>query len=64
MVREGTAEFRPVRVGIAGEEFFEVLDGLAEGDSIVAGPYQTIRDLRDGTAVRSQRGDAEEEGES
>ncbi len=47
------AEFRPVRVGIAGEEHFEVVSGLVEGDSIVAGPYQTIRDLADSTAVRS-----------
>ncbi len=48
----GVAEFRPVKVGIAGEEYFEVIDGLAPGDSIVAGPYQTIRDLRDGTRLR------------
>ncbi|MDH3289478.1 MAG: efflux RND transporter periplasmic adaptor subunit [Gemmatimonadota bacterium] len=48
----GIAQFRPVKVGIAGEEYFEVIDGLAEGDSIVAGPYQTIRDLRDDTRLR------------
>jgi HlyD family secretion protein len=53
LVRDGVAEFRPVRVGIAGEEYFEVLDGLTEGDTIVAGPYQTIRDLRDGARVRA-----------
>ncbi len=50
--RDGIVEFRPVRVGIAGEEYFEVLDGLTAGDSIVAGPYQVIRDLRDGDPVR------------
>lgn len=48
----GKATFRPVRVGIAGDEYFEVLDGVAPGDTIVAGPYQAIRDLKDGTAVR------------
>lgn len=53
VVAEGLAQFRPVRVGIAGEEYFEVVDGLTEGDSIVAGPYQTIRDLRDGAKVRA-----------
>jgi HlyD family secretion protein len=41
-----------VKVGITGEEHFEVLEGLDLGDSIVAGPYETIRDLRDGDAVR------------
>ena len=52
VVQNGVAQFHPVRVGIAGEEHFEVLEGLVEGDSIVAGPYQTIRDLRDSSKVR------------
>jgi len=53
VVKDGLAQFRPVKVGIAGEEYFEVLEGLAAGDSIVAGPYQTIRDMRDSTAVKA-----------
>jgi HlyD family secretion protein len=52
VVREGTAMFRPVRVGIAGEEHFEVLDGLQAGDTVVAGPYQAIRDMKDSTRVK------------
>lgn len=44
--------FRPVRVGIAGEQHFEVLSGLQAGDRIVGGTYQAIRELRDGTSVR------------
>jgi HlyD family secretion protein len=52
VVEGGFAQFRPVKVGIAGEEHFEVLEGLAAGDSIVAGPYQAIRDLKDSTRVR------------
>lgn len=51
-VNDGVATFRPVRVGIAGDEHFEVVQGVAEGDTIVAGPYQAIRDLRDGGRVR------------
>jgi len=53
VVLDGIAYFRPVKVGIAGEEHFEVIEGLALGDSIVAGPYQTIRDLSDSSAVRA-----------
>lgn len=44
--------FRPVRVGIAGEKYFEVLDGLKPGERIVAGTYQAIRELKDGQLVR------------
>jgi HlyD family secretion protein len=52
VVREGVATFRPVKVGIAGDEYFEVVDGLREGETIVAGTYQAIRDLKDGSRVR------------
>jgi HlyD family secretion protein len=53
VVQGGAAFFRPVTVGIAGEEHFEVISGLSAGDSIVAGPYQTIRELSDSTTVRN-----------
>ena len=46
--------FRPVRVGIAGEKYFEVLEGLTVGERIVAGTYQAIRELKDGQLVREQ----------
>jgi HlyD family secretion protein len=49
---DGKVSFRPVKVGVAGERHFEVLDGLKEGERIVAGSYQAIRELRDGAAVR------------
>ena len=38
VVQNGVAMFRPVKVGIAGEEHFEVVDGLQAGDTVVAGP--------------------------
>jgi HlyD family secretion protein len=46
--------FRPVRVGIAGEKYFEVLSGLEPGERIVAGTYQAIRELKDQQLVREQ----------
>ncbi|HET8622489.1 MAG TPA: efflux RND transporter periplasmic adaptor subunit [Gemmatimonadales bacterium] len=52
VVREGIATFRPVRVGIAGDEYFEVRDGVREGETIVAGTYQAIRELKDGGKVK------------
>jgi HlyD family secretion protein len=54
VVRDGSAEFVPVRVGIAGERHFEVLSGLSGGETVVAGTYQAIRDLRNGQTVRSR----------
>ena len=52
VVRDGIATFRPVKVGIAGDEYFEVLDGVRDGETIVGGTYQAIRDLKDGDQVR------------
>ncbi len=53
LVQNGLATFRPVKVGIAGDEYFEVVDGLRGGETIVAGTYQAIRDLKDGGKVRA-----------
>src|SRR6478672_9228138 len=50
--------FRAVKVGIAGEKHFEVLSGLKDGDKIVAGTYQAIRELKDGAVVRETKVDA------
>src|SRR5207245_1129860 len=55
VVQNGKATFRPVKVGIAGDEYFEVLEGLRQDETIVAGPYQAIRDLHDGAAVKTSR---------
>lgn len=52
VIRGGKAYFTPVVVGITGRERFEVLAGLAEGDSVVAGPYEAVRQLENEAAVR------------
>ena len=49
--------FRPVKVGIPGEEYFEVLSGLQEGETVVAGSYQAIRTLHDSTTVKEMKKD-------
>jgi HlyD family secretion protein len=55
---DNKVSFRPVKVGIAGEKDFEILSGLKEGEKIVAGTYQAIRDLKDGALVREAKTDA------
>ncbi len=52
VVSEGKVTFTAVEVGIAGQEYFEVLSGLSLGDTVVSGPYQRIRELQDGAPVR------------
>lgn len=49
---DGRVTFTPVQVGIAGERYFEVLEGLSEGDEVVIGPYSSVREITDGDQVR------------
>jgi len=51
--KDNKVAFRPVKVGIAGEKYFEVLGGIKEGETIVAGTYQAIRELKDGALIRT-----------
>ncbi|MFH1681085.1 MAG: efflux RND transporter periplasmic adaptor subunit [Candidatus Eisenbacteria bacterium] len=52
VVRGESARFVPVETGIAGERYFEVLSGLSEGDTVVSGDFEAIRDLEDEDPVR------------
>jgi HlyD family secretion protein len=45
VMRDGRAHFTPVKIGIAGEEYFEVLEGLGEGDEVIVGPFDQVRDM-------------------
>ena len=60
--KDNRVTFRPVKVGIAGEKYFEVLSGLQPGERIVAGTYQAIRELKDSTLVREPKADKDKKG--
>jgi HlyD family secretion protein len=53
--------FKPVKVGIAGEKYFEVVSGLNEKDRIVGGTYQAIRELKDSVRVKSSEPEKKDE---
>jgi HlyD family secretion protein len=60
--KDSKVTFQPVKIGIAGEEYFEVLSGIEAGQQIVAGSYQAIRDLKEGTLVREAKKDDKKKG--
>ena len=53
VMRDGKASFVTVKTGIAGERYLEVLDGLAEGDQVITGPFESVRGMYEGDAVRT-----------
>ncbi len=52
LVKDGKAVFTPIKSGIAGDKYFEVLDGLVAGDEVITGPFASVRTLRDGNLVK------------
>lgn len=52
LFRDGKAVFTPVKTGVAGEQFFEVIDGIKSGDQVITGPFASVRELADGEEVK------------
>ena len=54
VIRDGRAEFVPIKIGIAGDRYFEVLSGIKAGDEVITGPYNNVRGMNDGDPVKVQ----------
>jgi HlyD family secretion protein len=52
VIRGNHVEFIAVKVGIAGERYFEVTSGVKEGDRVVTGPFESVRNMFDGDLVQ------------
>src|SRR5687768_1733854 len=52
VLRDGLAVFTPVKTGVAGEQYFEVTEGLKTGDQVITGPFASVRALPDGEKVK------------
>jgi HlyD family secretion protein len=55
-VRDNRAEFVPIKMGVAGDKYFEVLTGLKAGDQVITGPYNSVRGMADGDLVKVDNG--------
>jgi len=53
-IENGRAKFVAVKKGIMGELMIEIVSGINEGQEIVAGPYDALRQLKDGTLVKTE----------
>ena len=52
VLRNGRAVFAPLKIGIAGEKYFEVVSGLKSGEQVITGPFANVRTLADGEEVK------------
>lgn len=52
-VKDGTAVQIPVKRGISDESYYEIIEGISEGDEVITGSYKAIaRELEDGKRVK------------
>ncbi|MFQ6037933.1 MAG: efflux RND transporter periplasmic adaptor subunit [Candidatus Aminicenantales bacterium] len=54
VVNRDRVTFVPVEKGIMGELMVEIMSGLEEGQDVVVGPYSALRQLKEGTLVKSE----------
>ena len=60
LMEKGKAKVRGVTTGISDDLFVEISDGLKAGDSVITGPYRTLKTLHDGDAVHEDKKKSEE----
>jgi len=53
-VRDGSARFVEIETGIADQKRIEIIGGLTEGDTVIAGPYRVLRNVKDGDALKAE----------
>jgi HlyD family secretion protein len=64
VLKDGKAEMREVKTGIASRTDVEIISGVNEGEQIVDGPYRTLaRELQDGQAVKEQEKNSADKGD-
>jgi HlyD family secretion protein len=54
VVEAQRVKFVPVGKGITGGMMIEITSGIQEGQEIVTGPYASLRELKDGTLIKTE----------
>ena len=64
MVEGGRVKQVPVKIGISDSDYWEITEGLREGQEIVSGGYKAVnRELEDGKKIRKGIPDKSEDKE-
>jgi HlyD family secretion protein len=50
--KDGAVDFRKIKTGISADLQTEVIEGLADGEEIVTGPFKALRSLKIGDRVK------------
>jgi HlyD family secretion protein len=50
---DSKVHFVPIKTGLAGELDIEVASGLKDGESVISGPFKTLRTIKEGDKVKA-----------
>ena len=54
VMEDGKAVRKDVKVGISSDSDQEIIEGLEQGETVIAGPFRVLRDMNDGDAVEEK----------
>jgi HlyD family secretion protein len=52
-VADGKVRFAPIKTGLTGELDIEVENGLKDGETVISGPFKTLRTIKEGDKVKA-----------
>jgi HlyD family secretion protein len=63
-VADGKVRFAAIKTGLTGELDIEVENGLKDGDTVISGPFKTLRTIKEGDRVKEMSEDKKKASES
>ena len=63
IVADGEAAVLAVETGISDELYVEIIDGVADGQEVIIGPYRTLKNMHAGDAVKVEEKKADQDEE-
>jgi HlyD family secretion protein len=64
LMEGGKARFQPIQTGLLGELSLEVSSGLKGGETLITGPFKSLRALKPGDPVKVEKPKKDEEAKS
>lgn len=61
VVKNGEAKFVPVETGIADQKSIEVVMGVNESDTVITGPFRTLRSIKNGDKIETENEEEEDQ---
>ena len=61
IVADGEAAVLAVETGISDELYVEIIDGVADGQDVIIGPYRTLKNMHAGDAVKVEEKKADQD---